>query len=185
MKDDDRTGESRSLADGNRSVSDALERLDGPGTGAAPVRTDGRERPDGSQSGPTRSDGGVATGDGSVEYLDAEVNIFRPSTPFMRDHLRVIWTGFAVWAVLVFGPVTLTALAPGAMTTVIPVIGFPLHYFLVAIGAPGGALVLSIWYARKRDQLDDRYGIDHAAPSGGPGDGSGEEVTATDGGESE
>ena len=51
--------------------------------------------------------------------------------------------------------------APGAMTTTMPVVGFPLHYFLVAIGAPGGALLLAFWYARKRDELDEKYGIEH------------------------
>ncbi|GGL29107.1 hypothetical protein GCM10009037_11040 [Halarchaeum grantii] len=96
-----------------------------------------------------------------TDYLTSEVNLLRPSTPFMRDHLRVIWTGFVAWAVIVFGPVTLTAVAPGAMTSTMPVLGFPIHYFLVAVGAPGGALVLAFWYARKRDELDEKYGIDH------------------------
>lgn len=97
-----------------------------------------------------------------TNYLEREVNLLRPSTPFMHDHLRVIWTGFVAWALIVFGPVTLTVLAPALMTTELPLLGFPLHYFLVAIGAPGGALVLSAWYARKRDRLDRKYGIDHA-----------------------
>jgi putative solute:sodium symporter small subunit len=110
------------------------------------------------------TDGGVATASqapGETDYLSSEVNILNPSTPFMRDHLRIIWTGFVVWAIIVFGPVTATAIAPGAMTSTMPVIGFPLHYFLVAVGAPGGALVLAFWYARKRDALDEKYGIEH------------------------
>ncbi|MFA9517111.1 DUF4212 domain-containing protein [Halopenitus sp. H-Gu1] len=114
------------------------------------------------------TDGGTVTTD-SVEsrddrpgdYLEREVNILNPSTPFMRDHLRVVWTGFIVWVLVVFGPVTLTRLAPGPMTTTMPILGFPLHYFLVAFGAPTGALILSYWYSRKRDQLDEKYGIDH------------------------
>lgn len=126
-----------------------------------------------------RPDGGVAAGD-QVQYLDAEVNIFSPSTPFMRDHLRIIWTGFVAWLLVVFGPVTLTAIVPGVMTTPMPVIGFPLHYFLVAIGAPGGALVLSIWYARKRDALDEEYGIDHGTATEPDA-----EVAAADGGSAE
>ncbi len=32
-----------------------------------------------------------------------EVNLLKPSTPFMRDHLKVIWTGFIAWALLTFG----------------------------------------------------------------------------------
>nr|WP_049988490.1 DUF4212 domain-containing protein [Natrinema salifodinae] len=119
----------------------------------------------------------------NTDYLNAEVNLLNPSTPFMRDHLRVVWTGFISWAIIVFGPVLLTAAAPGVMTTQIPVIGFPLHYFLVAIVAPGGALVLSAWYARKRDQLDAKYGIDHTAGAGSAG--GGEDATAADGGVSE
>jgi putative solute:sodium symporter small subunit len=131
------------------------------------------------------SDGGTATAaerdHRETEYLEREVNLLRPSTPFMRDHLRVVWTGFAAWAVVVFGPVTLTGLAPEAMTTPMPVLGFPLHYFLVAVGAPGGALLLSVWYARKRDRLDEKYGIDHGTESA-PTSGS-DGAVAADGGE--
>ncbi len=97
----------------------------------------------------------------------------------MRDHLRVIWTGFVAWALIVFGPVILTAVAPEVMTTPIPVLGFPLHYFLVAIGAPGGALLLSVWYARKRDALDRKYGIRHGD------DADAEGAVAADGGSAE
>lgn len=113
----------------------------------------------------TETDGGTVTraarNHRDTNYLEREVNLLNPSTPFMRDHLRVVWTGFLAWALVVFGPVTLTAVAPGPMTARMPVLGFPLHYFLVAIGAPGGALVLSFWYARKRDRLDEKYGIEH------------------------
>lgn len=112
------------------------------------------------------TDGGAVTGAAQdhrdTDYLNQEVNLLKPSTPFMRDHLRVVWTGFAIWAVIVFGPVTLTRLAPEAMMTQMPAIGFPLHYFLIAIGAPTGALILSFWYARKRDALDEKYGIEHS-----------------------
>ena len=137
----------------------------------------------------TADDGSVQTDGGTVtqaaqshrntDYLNQEVNLLKPSTQFMRDHLRVVWTGFVVWAVIVFGPVTLTRVAPDLMTSQMPVLGFPLHYFLVAIGAPGGALLLSVWYARKRDALDDKYGIEHstAGETGG-----GTDATATDGG---
>ncbi|MDS0299481.1 DUF4212 domain-containing protein [Halogeometricum sp. S1BR25-6] len=134
-----------------------------------------------------KPDGGVAASGSrnhrDVDYLDREVNLLRPSTPFMRDHLRIIWTGFAAWALVVFGPVTLTAVAPGVMTTPMPVIGFPLHYFLVAIGAPLGALLLAFWYARKRDALDEEYGITHGTTADGP-EGT-PERTATDGGRTE
>ena len=141
-----------------------------------------RESPDDSAVEP---DGGAVTGAAQAhrdtDYLSSEVNILRPSTPFMRDHLRVVWAGFVAWVVIVFVPVTLTRIAPDAMTTQMPVLGFPLHYFLVAIGAPTGALLLSVWYARKRDQLDEKYGIEH--PSAGETAGEGEvETAATDGG---
>lgn len=137
-----------------------------------------------------RADGGTvaagdiasATSDDGVDYLDREVNIFKPSTPFMRDHLRVVWTMFAAWAVVVFGPVTATALAPDTMTS-ITIVGFPLHYLTTAIGAPTGALVLSLVYARKRDQLDDRYGIDHGTDAPGESEEDAPpEPAATDGG---
>ncbi len=129
------------------------------------------------------TDGGVAGQAGqahrNTDYLSSEVNIINPSTPFMRDHLRVVWTGFVIWVLAVFGPVTLTYLATDAMTTQIPVLGFPLHYFLVAFGAPTSALILSFWYSRKRDALDEKYGIDHATVEE---TGHGSEAAATDGG---
>ena len=134
---------------------------------------------------PAEADGGTVTAaerHREIDYLEREVNFLRPSTPFMRDHLRVIWTGFAAWALIVFGPVMLTAVAPDVMTTQIPVLGFPLHYFLVAIGAPGGALTLSVWYARKRDALDRKYGIRHGDEDAGDVD---EDAVATDGGSAE
>ena len=131
------------------------------------------------------TDGGVAGQHGqthrNTDYLSQEVNLLKPSTPFMRDHLRVVWTGFAIWFVIVFGPVTLTRLAPDLMTSQMPVLGFPLHYFLVAFGAPTGALILSFWYARKRDALDQKYGVDHqTVEETGRGD-----AAAADGGASE
>ena len=132
------------------------------------------------------TDGGVAgqpaQAHRNVDYLSQEVNLLKPSTPFMRDHLRVVWTGFAIWFVVVFGPVTLTRLAPDVMTSQMPVLGFPLHYFLVAIGAPTGALLLSFWYARKRDALDQKYGVDHQTTEE---TGRGGDAAATDGGASE
>lgn len=112
------------------------------------------------------TDGRTATSDDSgvpADYLDAEIHLLKPSTPFMRDHLKVVWTMFVAWAIVVFGPVTATYLATDFMTTT-TVLGFPLHYFLTAVGAPAGALVLSLVYAWKRDQLDAKYGIDHSTP---------------------
>nr|WP_276278493.1 DUF4212 domain-containing protein [Halomicroarcula sp. SYNS111] len=121
-----------------------------------------------------------------TDYLDREVNILKPSTAFMRDHLRVVWTGFIVWALIVFGPVTATLIAPGVMTsTTIPGLGFPLHYFLVAFGAPTGALVLAAVYARQRDKLDQKYGIDHSRPGANADDETASETAAADGGVTE
>lgn len=97
-----------------------------------------------------------------VNYLDAKVNIFAPSTPFMREHLKIIWMMFLAWIIVVFGPVTATFVIPEVMTG-ITFLGFPLHYFLTAVGAPLGALILSIVYAKKRDQLDIKYEIHHSS----------------------
>ena len=131
------------------------------------------------------SDGGTtqaAQAHRDTDYLDREVNILKPSTAFMRDHLRVIWTGFIVWALIVFGPVTVTVIAPGVMTsTIVPGLGFPLHYFLVGFGAPTGALVLAAVYARQRDKLDKKYGIDHSRGDAGAEEAAGETAVA-DGG---
>ena len=138
---------------------------------------------DGAATSDVETDGGTvsqaAQAHRRTDYLESEVNILRPSTPFMRDHLKLVWGTFLVWVLVVWGPVTATYVAPEAMTTRVPVVGFPLHYLLVALGAPTGSLVLAAVYARARDRLDRKYGIDHetveARESGG-------ETAAADGG---
>ena len=119
------------------------------------------------------TDGGVKT----EAYLDKDINIFKPATPFMRDHLRVIWLSFVAWIVVVFGPTTAILFAPEFMTETTVLGGFPLHFFLAAIVTPLGALLLSVGYAMQRDRLDTKYGISHeeAAESDG--------TVAADGGE--
>ena len=150
-------------------------------------RSDGGE-PSESRRGTSdhRSDGGIsqaAQRHQNTDYLEEEVNLLKPSTPYMRDHLRIVWAGFVAWAIIVFGPVTLTAVAPAVMTTTMPVLGFPWHYFLVAFGAPTGALVLAAIYARQRDKLDDKYGIDHdTGESSAPETDESGERAAADGG---
>jgi putative solute:sodium symporter small subunit len=123
------------------------------------------------------TDGGVTAKRSPTNYLDAEVNIFRPETAFMRDHLKLIWTTFLAWTVAVFGPVTASLVVPNLMTETI-VLGFQLHILLTAIGAPFGALVLSAVYAHRRDKLDEKYGIEHGQTAM-----QADSATATDGGE--
>ncbi|WP_187290129.1 MULTISPECIES: DUF4212 domain-containing protein [Natrinema] len=129
------------------------------------------------------TDGGVAGQPGqahrNTDYLSSEVNLLKPSTPFMRDHLKLVWGTFIAWVLIVWGPVTLTWLAPDLMTRSVPGLGFPLHYFLIAIGAPTGALILSAVYARSRDRLDQKYGIEPATVDSDSGT---TDVAATDGG---
>jgi len=126
------------------------------------------------------TDGGVAAQEEAVDYLETEINILNPSTPFMQDHLRVVWAGFIAWLIITWGPVLATIAAPGAMTSTLPVIGFPAHYFLIAFCAPTGSLILAFVYAKKRDALDEKYGID---PTGkGVTQTSSEGAAATDGG---
>ena len=139
---------------------------------------------------PDPSDAAVETDGGAVsqaaqdhqqtDYLGSEVNLLSPSTPFMRDHLKLVWGTFIVWVLIVWGPVTATYFASGAMQTSMPVLEFPLHYFLVALGAPTGSLVLAAFYARQRDKLDEKYGIDPASVESE--EASGGEAAATDGG---
>lgn len=109
-----------------------------------------------------RTDGGMTDveREAQTEYLEVEINLLSPATPFMKDHLRVIWIGFGIWVMTTFGPITATRIAPDLMTTQMPIIGFPFHYFAIAIGAPGAALLLSVWYAKKRDAIDEKYGIE-------------------------
>jgi len=135
----------------------------------------------------THTDGSTVETDGGTvthaqkhretDYLDREVNLLKPSTPYMRDHLKLVWGTFIAWTLIVWGPVTMTRIAPETMTS-LTVLGFPLHYFLIALGGPTGALVLAAVYARSRDQLDDKYGIEHGTTETEP---SGE-ATAADGG---
>jgi putative solute:sodium symporter small subunit len=168
------------MTDNNSRQSDSNSRTNEP---TPNVETDGGEpEPGEPRRGAKRTDGGVATGGrtADTDYLDSRVNIFKPSTPFMRDHLRIVWTMFAAWAVFVFGPVTATYLATDFMTSV-TVLGFPLHYLSTAIGAPTGALLLSFVYARKRDQLDEEYGVDHS--TGATSADAEGEPAATDGGD--
>ncbi|RQG92526.1 DUF4212 domain-containing protein [Natrarchaeobius chitinivorans] len=119
------------------------------------------------------TDGGVKT----EAYLDEEINIFKPATPFMRDHLRVIWGAFAAWVLVVFGPTTAILIAPTFMTETTILGGFPLHFLFAAILTPLGALLLSIAYAIQRDRLDTRYGISHEQSP------DSSDSVATDGGE--
>ncbi len=135
--------------------------------------------PDDGSTEDMRTDGGVVAQERSVDYLNSEINILSPSTPFMRDHLKIVWAGFIAWLVIVWGPFLATVAAPSAMTTQLPVIGFPAHYFLIALGGPTGALILAGIYARKRDQLDKKYGID---PSAVTTDTGSETTATTDGG---
>lgn len=128
----------------------------------------------------TETDQSAAEREAEVDYLEQEISIINPNTPFMRDNLKVLWGTFLLWILAVFGPVTATAIAPGVMTETM-VLGFQLHYFLTALIAPLGALLLSVVYAYQRDRLDDKYDISHSGaadePSGTPAaDGSGEEA---------
>ncbi|WP_255190638.1 DUF4212 domain-containing protein [Natronobeatus ordinarius] len=126
------------------------------------------------------TDGGTATvGDAgqSVDYLDEEINIFKPATPFMRDNLKMIFGLFTVWLVFIFGPATASYFAPEYMFETRILGGYPLSFFLTAIVAPAAALALSAVYAWYRDKLDDKYGVSHESE----GD-AGTATAATDGG---
>ena len=144
--------------------------------------TEKRRHESGDDSQAIETDGGAvgqaAQDHRNTDYLSQEVNLLKPSTPFMRDHLKLVWGTFIAWTLIVWGPVTLTRLAPDLMTS-ITVLGFPLHYFLVALGAPTGALILSAVYALSRDRLDEKYGIEHSTAENGSSTSGAE---ATDGG---
>ena len=131
-----------------------------------------------------RADGGTSDvqREQEIDYLEVEINLLDPATPFMKDHLRVIWIGFAIWVVTTFGPITATRIAPDLMTTAMPIIGFPFHYFAIAIGAPGAALLLSVWYAKKRDAIDEKYGIEQVDNEALAADADAESAAAADGG---
>lgn len=132
----------------------------------------------------TADDTNTATTDGgtaqTADYLNTRINLFKPRTPFMRDHLKVVWGTFAVWTLIVFGPVTVAALAPQAADAH-RIAGTPTLFMVTAIGIPLGALLLSVFYAYQRDKLDEKYGIEHGQPEP---ETTGEETTAAaDGGD--
>ncbi|MDQ2050603.1 DUF4212 domain-containing protein [Natronolimnohabitans sp. A-GB9] len=133
--------------------------------------TDGQQRQ-------LETDGGHET----VDYLDEKIHMFRPATPFMRDHLKLIWGLFAVWVVFTFGPVTATLLATDFMTGT-HVLGFQLHYFLTAIGSPVSVLVLCAAYAWQRDRLDAEYGVSHETEAEAEAEAEAGKAVAADGGE--
>lgn len=126
------------------------------------------------------SDGGTAevsvTEEERVDYLDQEINILRPSTPFMRDKVRMIWILFVIWAAFVFGPVTISMFAEEFMIQTQLLGGYPLLYLLTATATPAAALVLSAVYAWYRDTLDEKYDIRREVESE-------TEAVAADGGE--
>ncbi|WIV67919.1 DUF4212 domain-containing protein [Natrialbaceae archaeon AArc-T1-2] len=112
----------------------------------------------------TETDGGTATvreGGQTVNYLEKEINLFKPATPFMRDNLKMIFGLFAIWLVAVFGPAVASYMAPEFMFETRVLGGYPLNFFLTAIVSPSAALVLSGIYAWYRDKLDEKYDISH------------------------
>jgi putative solute:sodium symporter small subunit len=130
----------------------------------------------------TQTDQSAAEREAEVDYLNQEVNVFKPSTPFMRDNLKVMWGTFIVWLLLVFGPVTVAAIAPGAADAA-RIAGTPALFMMTAIGTPLGALLLAALYAYQRDRLDEKYGIEHSDSE--PEATSEETAAAADGGEDE
>jgi putative solute:sodium symporter small subunit len=138
----------------------------------------------GTETEPTAEGNSTVMADGGeeVDYLDTRINLLRPGTGFMRDHLKLIWGSFIAWIITTWGPVTATWLATDTMTST-SIIGFPAHYFLVAFFAPTSSLVLAAIYAHRRDKLDEKHGIDTSSTSETPS--GSEEATAADGGVTE
>jgi len=127
-----------------------------------------------------QTDGGTATGrEGAqtVDYLDEEINLFKPATPFMRDNLKAIFGLFGLWLLFVFGPPVASYVAPEFMFETRVLGGYPLNFFLSAIVTPAAGLVLCAVYAWYRDRLDEKYDITHEAEAESGA------ATAADGGE--
>jgi len=144
------------------------------------------DSPDGAATGDDGSpvaetDGGTVTQAAQehqqTNYLEKEVNLLKPSTQFMRDHLKLVWGTFIVWILTTWAPVTLTFVAPGTMTS-LTILGFPAHYFMVAFFTPTASLILALFYSWRRDKLDEKYGIDTDTAAGT----SAPDAAATDGG---
>ncbi len=116
---------------------------------------------DGGTDEPTTDGESAAAIHENTEYLEQEINLFKPSTPFMRDNLRMIFLLFGAWVLFIFGPVTASLVAEDFMTNTTVLGGYPLNFFLTAIVSPLAALVLAAVYAWYRDRLDTKYGITH------------------------
>ena len=126
------------------------------------------------------TDGGTATvreGGQKIDYLDEEIHIFKPATPFMRDNLKAIFGLFGLWLLFVFGPPVASYVAPEFMFETRVLGGYPLNFFLSAIVTPAAGLVLCAIYAWYRDKLDDKYDITHETEAGSGA------AAAADGGE--
>lgn len=96
----------------------------------------------------------------SLDYLEREINLFKPATPFMRANLRMIFALVGLWILFVFGPVTASYFFPEVMTETRILGGFPLNFFLTAMVAPAAALILAGIYAAYRDRLDRQFNAD-------------------------
>jgi len=133
------------------------------GTGRKSIEKDAETTKDGKEN---SDDLSAKEKEERVNYLNKRINLFKPATPFMRDHLRLIGTTFIIWMLLVFGPIlsvyiTATNPAGEGPLTEITLLGFQLHYFLTAVVTPAGVLILALFYSWRRDKLDEKYEISH------------------------
>jgi len=90
------------------------------------------------------------------------VNFFKPSTASMKAEVSVVRVVLAVWAFLSFGIPTLiwlaglgdpTGLGQSFFTEDRSILGFPLHYWLLAQGCTIGFVVLCKIYCILWDNL--------------------------------
>lgn len=97
------------------------------------------------------------------DYLQWEINIFKPASQYMKDYLVSMWITFVLWAVAIFGPPTVLRLTQTTPSGIGPLteatfLGFPLHWFIAALGSTTAALILCLVFTLQLDKLSKRYG---------------------------
>ena len=97
------------------------------------------------------------------EYLESEVNLLSPQTPFMRDFLKLSMPLVIIFVVTILGGPALVFLAAenpdgtGPLTEA-TILWFPAHWFIMAWVVPVIPFILAIVFAIQQDKLWQKYG---------------------------
>lgn len=102
-----------------------------------------------------------ASNDMEKEYLEKEVNLLNPQTPFLKDFLKLSVPLLIIFVVTVIAAPAIIFLAAenpdgtGPLTEA-TILWFPAHWFIAAF-TPVIPFILCIVFAIKQDKLWDKY----------------------------